>query len=93
MSADAGGQVMFEIYRAPGATARYRVIYYTELHEDQRDEAIAQALAGQPVVDGFILEQSMPAARATVETILVRLNGGEALGSVEILTELANYLA
>lgn len=85
-------KVMFEIYRDAGE-GRFRVIFYTELDEHQRDEAIARALAGDPVVDGFLREQAMPVARPVMDDVLARLNAGEHVAASEILQLLACHLA
>lgn len=83
-------KVMFEIYRdAPGAGA-YRVVYYSELEEHERDDAIEKALNGQHVFDGFVPTGEEPKAR--IAALLERLNAGAVLERDGIRSELEGVL-
>ena len=77
-------RVMFEIYRA-AADAQYRVVYFTELGEHERELEISNALHGEHVFDGFILTSEQFQAKMAVNEILDRLNEGEKLleGDIE----------
>ena len=47
-------KVMFEIYREPEAAGRYRVVYFTELDEHNRELEINDAMRGEHVFDGYL---------------------------------------
>ena len=66
-------KVMFEIYRESGYDRRYRVVYFTELDEHNKDQEIARATAGEHFYDGFLREQSLPEAKKAIGQVLERL--------------------
>ncbi len=86
-------KVMFEIYREAAYDRLYRVVYFTELDEHNRDEAIARATAGEHFYDGFLWEDALPEAKHVLGRLLERLNRGEALGPDEVSHALADYQA
>ena len=86
-------KVMFEIYRESGYDRRYRVVYFTELDEHNKDQEIARATAGEHFYDGFLREESLPEAKRVIGQVLERLNRGEALGPGELERLLADHLA
>lgn len=86
-------KVMFEIYREAAFNRRYRVVYFTELDEHNKDAEINDALRGEHVFDGFLRNYTKEEAKRTVAAILERLNAGEALGGPEIARELAPFMA
>ena len=47
-------KVMFEIYRETEYTGKYRVVYFTELQDHNKETEINHALAGEHFFDGFI---------------------------------------
>jgi hypothetical protein len=77
-------RVMFEIYRA-SADAQYKVVYFTELGEHERELEIGNAMRGEHVFDGFILTSEQFQAKRAVNDVLDRLNAGEKLleGDIE----------
>ncbi len=77
-------KVMFEIYREPDFNERYRVIYFTELHEYNKEYEINRALKGVHVYDGFIRESCADEAKKEITALLVRLNNGENLDAEAI---------
>jgi len=85
-------KIMFEIYRAGDEPNRYRVVYFTELEEGDRDVAISQALAGEHVFDGFISAHDAVGAKAAIASLIVRLNGGEDWNSPRLRGALADFL-
>jgi hypothetical protein len=47
-------KVMFEIYREAAYTGKYRVVYFTELNDANKEYEINRALSGEHFYDGFI---------------------------------------
>ena len=86
-------KVMFEIYRETDFSGRYKVVYFTELGEHDKETEIADAMRGEHIFDGFLLHRERSQAKQVVEEILERLNRGESIGSLEIEQLLQPYLA
>jgi hypothetical protein len=85
-------KVMFEIYREDTYTGRYRVVYFTELNEHNKEYEINRALAGEHFYDGFIKNYRKDEAKEIIEGLLKRLNDGEKLTVSDIETALANHI-
>jgi len=77
MSILESAQIMYEIYQESGYNGRYRVVYFTELNEHNKETEINRALAGRHVHDGFIREWRKEKSKAVIEEFLQRLNAGE----------------
>lgn len=86
-------KVMFEIYRDADFSGCYKVVYFTELGEHDKETEIADAMRGEHVFDGFLLHRERNQAKQVVEEILDRLNRGENVTSSEIEATLQPYLA
>ncbi len=86
-------KVMFEIYRELSFNRRYRVVYFTELDEHNKDGEINDAMRGEHIFDGFFRNYIKEDAKRSVSALLQRLNAGEALGPSEIERELKPFLA
>ena len=86
-------KVMFEIYRESDFSGRYKVVYFTELGEHDKETEIADAMRGEHIFDGFLLHRERSQAKQVVEEIVERLNRGESIGSAEIEQLLQPYLA
>ena len=86
-------KVMFEIYREADFSGRYKVVYFTELGEHDKETEIADAMRGEHIFDGFLLHRERSQAKQVVEEILERLNRGESIGSAKIEQLLQPYLA
>ena len=84
-------KVMFEIYREEGYNRRFKVIYYTELSDHNREFEINRALAGEHYFDGFIKNFKKDEAKEKIEGILQRLNDGEMVSQEEIRAILAPH--
>jgi len=84
-------KVMFEIYREAGYDRAYRVVYFTELDERNRDQEISRAMAGEHVADGYIACAHLEDAKLAIAGILERLNDGEALAAKTIAEGLARF--
>ncbi len=85
-------RVMFEIYRDADDQGRFRVVYFTELGEHERELEIAAAFRGEHVFDGFILTRERFQAKSAINSILDRLNSGEPVGQAEIARELGPFM-
>ena len=86
-------KVMFEIYREADFSGRYKVVYFTELGEHDKETEIADAMRGEHIYDGFLLHRERNQGKQVVDEILERLNRGESVGSAEIEKLLQPYLA
>ena len=86
-------KVMFEIYREGTYTGKYRVVYYTELNENNKEWEINKAMAGEHFYDGFIRNYRKDEAKDIIDGILKRLNEGEKLSHGDIEEALGQHLA
>ncbi|HKY06333.1 MAG TPA: hypothetical protein VJQ56_15665 [Blastocatellia bacterium] len=84
---------MFEIYRETAYNRRYKVVYFTELNDHNKETEINRALAGDHFFDGFLAGNKKEEAKAIIERTLERLNDGESVRPEELERELAMYLA
>lgn len=84
---------MFEIYREAAYDRRYRVVFFTELDEHNKDEEIARAVAGEHLFDGFIREKALTEAKHVINDLLDRLNRGESLPREELADALSAFQA
>jgi hypothetical protein len=85
-------KLMFEIYRDPNLEHVYRVVYFTELGEHEKEEEIANAMRGEHFFDGFILHRQRQEAKELIGEMLDRLNRGESLTAMEIEDQLKPYM-
>lgn len=85
-------KIMFEIYREASYNRRYKVVYFTELKEHNKEAEINRALAGDHIFDGFLSEAHKDEAKAAIDRVLERLNEGEQVSPKELERELAQYL-
>ena len=86
-------KVMFEIYKEATYTGKFRVVYYTELNENNKEWEINKAMAGEHFYDGFIKNFGKDEAKDIIDGLLKRMNDGESLSSGDIERELGTYLA
>jgi hypothetical protein len=86
-------KIMFEIYKDTTYQGRYRVVYFTELQDHNKETEINRAMAGEHFFDGFIRAYRRDQAKETVNKILDRLNNGEAVSREEVERELAPFMA
>ena len=86
-------KVMFEIYREAAYTGKYRVVYYTELNENNKEWEINRALSGEHFYDGFIKNYRKDEAKDIIDTILKRMNDGEKLAPTDVETALSEHIA
>jgi hypothetical protein len=86
-------KVMFEIYREPEFGRRYRVVYFTELDEHNKEKEINDAMRGEHLFDGFLRNYTKQEGKRVLSAILERLNSGEMLSAGEIERELKPFMA
>jgi len=86
-------KVMFEIYRDGTYTGKYRVVYYTELNENNKEWEINKAMAGEHFYDGFIRNWKKEEAMDIIDAVLKRMNDGEKLGPNDIEAALGEHSA
>jgi len=86
-------KVMFEIYREPDSGGQYRVVYFTELDEHNREIEINDAMRGEHVFDGYLRNYTKQEGKRTVAGILERLNSGERLSASDMARELKPFMA
>jgi hypothetical protein len=85
-------KVMFEIYKEAMYTNRYRVVYFTELNESNKEQEINRALAGEHFYDGFLRRYRIDEAKRIIDGFIERLNNGEQIDTSELDEALAPYV-
>jgi hypothetical protein len=86
-------KVMFEIYRETEYTGNYRVVYFTELEDHNKESEINHAMAGEHFYDGFIKNSTKDEAKEIVKSLLARMNSGEKLDAQQLERALGEHLA
>jgi hypothetical protein len=86
-------KVMFEIYRDSTYSGKYRVVYYTELNENNKEWEINKAMAGEHFYDGFIRNYRKDEAKDIIDAVLKRLNNGESLSADDVESALGEHSA
>ncbi len=87
----ASDKIMFEIYKETTYSGHYRVVYFTELQDHNKEWEISHAMAGEHFYDGFIRNYRKAEAKEAINKILERLNTGEAMSPAEVERELQPY--
>jgi hypothetical protein len=86
-------KVMFEIYREPEFGRRYRVVYFTELDEHNKEKEINDAMRGEHIFDGYLRNYTKTEGKRMLAGILERLNSGEKLSAADIARDLKPFMA
>ena len=86
-------KIMFEIYKENVYSGEYRVVYFSELDDHNKDKEIDRAMKGDHFFDGFILSLKKDRAMKKIEDILEKLNDGETLDDHYINKQLEEFLA
>ena len=92
-AARTAAKIMFEVYREGGYDRRYRVVYFTELNDHNRDTELNRCLAGTSFYSSFLREDTRKEARIVINKALERLNDGEELSPAQLEAELGAFLA
>ena len=87
----ASDKIMFEIYKETTYTGGYRVVYFTELQDHNKESEISHAMAGEHFYDGFIKNYRKEQAKEAIDKILERLNSGENISPAEVERQLQQY--
>jgi hypothetical protein len=85
-------KIMFEIYRETTYSGQYRVVFFTELQDHNKEHEIARAMAGEHFYDGFIRQYRKDQAKEVISNFIARLNNGERLAPADIERELKPFL-
>ena len=83
-------KIMFEIYRETAYNGRYKVVYFTELGDHNREHEINRAMAGEHYHDGFMRSYRRAESKQVIKKILERLNNGECVSIEEITAQIAS---
>ncbi|RPJ43293.1 MAG: hypothetical protein EHM19_08980 [Candidatus Latescibacterota bacterium] len=86
-------RIMYEIYQEEGYNRRFRVVFFTELNDHNKEMEINRALAGRHVHDGFIRERRKEEAKAVLADFIRRLNEGESPSVEELESALEGVSA
>lgn len=85
-------RIMFEIYREESYNRRYKVVYFTELSDHNKETEINRALAGEHYLDGFLREYKKDEAKAIINQFLEKMNSGEQLQPAQLEQALGDHL-
>ena len=86
-------KVMFEIYHEKTYSGKFRVVYYTELDDHNKDWEINRALAGESFYDGFLKTHRADEGKQIIEQFVDRLNQGEKIDPGQVSAALGEYAA
>ncbi len=85
-------KIMFEIYREDTYSGKYRVVYFTELNDQNKEYEINRALSGEHFYDGFIKNYKKDEAKDIIDGLLKRMNDGEKLTPTDIEAALGSHI-
>ncbi len=83
-------KVMFEVYRE-GYNRQYRVVYFTELNDQNKEYEINRAMAGEHFYDGFIRNYRKDEAKDLIDSLLKRMNDGERISVDQFAQAIAPF--
>ncbi len=87
-------KTMFEIYREKDFNRKFRVVYYTELTEHNKEAEINRAINGETIFDGFLKDTLKENGKSIIRDIVKEMNSAEmALDMSEIKQRLKEVLA
>ena len=84
-------KVMFEVYRETQYSGKYKVVYFTELGDHNREFEINRALAGEHFCDGFLKNHGKDEAKDVIEGLIKRMNEGERITPQQFEAALQPY--
>ena len=85
-------KIMFEIYREDTYSGKYRVVYFTELNDQNKEYEINRAMSGEHFYDGFIKNYKKDEAKDIIDGLLRRMNDGEKLTPNDIESALGHHI-
>ncbi|MCC6393255.1 MAG: hypothetical protein IT167_21825 [Bryobacterales bacterium] len=86
-------KTMFEIYREKTYTGKYRVVYFTELQDHNKETEINRAMAGEHYMDGFVKNFKKDDAKEIINGLLDRMNNGEPITPEQFAKSLGDHLS
>lgn len=86
-------KTMFEVYRETLYSGRYRVVYFTELQDHNKESEINHAMAGEHFFDGFLKNFGKEEGKQVIDGLLERMNAGERITVEEFVRTLGDHLA
>jgi len=87
-------KTMFEIYREKEFNKKFKVVYYTELTEHNKETEINHALNGETIFDGFLKDLRKENGKAVIKDLLKDMNAKQESYTIdEIKARLGEYLA
>ncbi|MFN7921238.1 MAG: hypothetical protein U0Q16_14150 [Bryobacteraceae bacterium] len=86
-------KTMFEVYREATYSSQFRVVYFTELQDHNKETEINRAMAGEHYVDGFIRDLRKEEAKQVISGLLDKMNSGEKIAPDQFLSALGEHLA
>jgi hypothetical protein len=86
-------KTMFEIYREKTYTGKYRVVYFTELQDHNKETEINRAMAGEHYMDGFVKNFGKDEAKEIINGLLERMNNGEPISPEQFVKSLGDHLS
>jgi len=85
-------RVMFEIYRETEYSGQYRVVYFTELQDHNKETEINRAMMGEHFYDGFIKDYRKEEAKEIIAGLVERLNNGERVAALDVERALGDHI-
>ncbi len=86
-------KTMFEIYREKEFNKKFRVVYYTELTEHNKEAEINRALNGETVFDGFLKDINKDNGKIIIKNLIKEMNAkGVVCSREEIIKKLGDFL-
>src|SRR5208283_3560357 len=85
-------KIMLEVYKESTYSGKYRVVYFTELQDHNKEAEINRAMAGEHFIDGFIRAYRKDQAKDAIEKLLRRLNDGESITQADFERELKPFI-
>ena len=85
-------KVFFGIYKESGCDKPYRILYFTELDEDERDAAMNRFVEGETIYTGFLKEACLDQGKRLLEDYLARWNTGTSPVLEELVSSISSCL-
>ncbi|MEO8446584.1 MAG: hypothetical protein ABI528_03770 [bacterium] len=86
-------KTMFEIYREKEFNKKFRVVFYTELTEHNKETEINRALNGETIFDGFLKDNNKENGKGIIKDLLREMNSNqEGFTKEEIKIRLNDFL-
>ncbi len=87
-------KTMFEIYREKEFNKKFKVVYYTELTEHNKESEINRAMNGETVFDGFLKDNLKDNGKAVIRELIRDMNNnGSMMSKEDIKKKLEEFLA